>query len=248
MSARALHVVVLATLAACAADVDAVDETFARGGGERVLCGLGVDGTHIALEQLEAGMARARERDEVLNLFAHRPGVTIAVERVAAILDAAIRAELALVTFPELTHAQPAGLALGFDDAWVSEWFALRELFATRRARVTFFVSNFHELDPPQIEMLHALARDGHAIEAHGMGHRNAPDYVDRHGLAAYLAVEIDPLLGAMRAHGFSPTTFAYPYGDRTTELDAALLERFTLLRSVTYRDRSPIQSAPCPR
>jgi peptidoglycan/xylan/chitin deacetylase (PgdA/CDA1 family) len=95
--------------------------------------------------------------------------------------------------------------------------------------------------------MLHALEVEGHAIEAHGMGHRNAAEYVDTYGLAKYLADEIDPLLEQMRRDGFNPTTFAYPYGDRTRALDQALLERFSLLRSLSYLDRSLINTSPCP-
>lgn len=112
---------------------------------------------------------------------------------------------------------------------------------------MTFFVSNLGELDASERAMLHALAGEGHAIEAHGMGHRDAAVYVERYGLITYLADEIDPLLAIMQTEGFAPTTFAYPYGDRTSELDRALLERFTLLRSLSYLDRSAINSAPCP-
>jgi hypothetical protein len=227
------------------------DSSYARWSQDRVVCGVGVDGDKISLGDIEAGMRRALDRDEVLILFGHDPLHTISRARVDAILDAADRAGLPYVTFPELADPAlggTAGFVLAFDDAFVDDWFALRDTFAAHGARVTFFVSNYGDLSRVQIGELHALAADGHAIEAHGMGHRDAPDFVDRHGLDKYLAKEIDPLLDAMHADGFAPTTFAYPYGDRTGELDHALLERFTLLRSLTYLDRSLINSAPCPR
>lgn len=235
---------------ACASDpLDDTDGTFDTWSGQRVLCGLGVDGQTVPLAQIERGVRRAIDRDQVLILFGHDAGRTIPRERVDAILADADRAGLPTLTFPELADATPrAGLVLGFDDYFVDDWYALRDVFAAHHARVTFFVSDYGDLTPAQKDELHALAADGHAIEAHGMGHRDAPDYVDQHGVASYLAVEIDPELAAMRADGFAPTTFAYPYGDRTRELDEALLTRFRLLRSLTYLDRSAINSAPCPR
>lgn len=234
-------------LVACAADLEDIDAVFTRPSNERVLCGLGVDADDLGIDALERGMQRAAERGEVLDLFAHHPGKTITRERVDAILSAADRQGLPYRTFPELaSHAGP-GLAFGFDDFSVEAWWELRDLLEAHGARVTFFVSNYAELDATRRSYLHELAEDGHAIEAHGMGHRDAALYTDAHGLDAYLAVEIDPLLDAMRADGLEPTTFAYPYGSRTRQLDAALLERFTLLRSVTFVDESLINSSPCP-
>ena len=241
-----MKALVIVALWACTDGVADTGEIYSRGG-ESIVCGLGVDGDTISIEDLEAGMQRALERDEVLHLFAHRPSVTISHARLAEIFATATRSGLPYVTFVDLREHRGAGLAFGFDDAFVPEWFAVRELLAAYGARVTFFVSNFAELDRDRRDQLHLLAADGHAIEAHGMGHRNAASYVDDYGLPAYLAHEIDPLLAAMREDGFAPTTFAYPYGDRTSQLDDALLDRFAALRSVSYLDRSLVQSAPCP-
>jgi Polysaccharide deacetylase len=239
-------------VAGCAPDDLAdTDSSYDRWSHDRVLCGVGVDGDGISVHEIEAGMQRAMDRGEVLILFGHDPRHTIDPARVDRILGAADRAGLPFVTFPELADpamANTPGFVLAFDDAYVDDWWSLRDVFRARAARVTFFVSNYGDIKPAGIAELHALAADGHAIEAHGMGHRDAPDFVDRHGLDKYLAQEIDPLLDAMHADGFTPTTFAYPYGDRTGELDAALLRRFKLLRSLTYLDRSLINSAPCPR
>lgn len=235
----------LVLLAACAGDVEDLDAIYATNDGERVLCGLGVDSANISVDALEAGMQRARERDEVMILFAHQPTRTIDPDRVENILAAADRVGLPFVTFPELAGARHAGLSFGFDDWYVDNWMSLRD---TLRGRpVTFFVSNWHELAPADIETLHALAADGHAIEAHGMGHRDAALYVDRYGLDRYLRDEIDPLVELMRRDGFSPATFAYPYGSRTNEIDRALLSRFALVRSLTYLYAGAVASSPCP-
>ncbi len=222
------------------------DAAFVRDDGERVLCGVGVDSDDIELAEIEAAMERATETNTVLVLFAHRPSVSVRPERVLAVLAAAEHTTLPLLTFPELVGRRGrAGVAFAFDDSYVADWMALRD--GLRGRPVTFFVSNWSDLSRDDIASLHDLAADGHAIEAHGMGHRDAVLYVDRYGIADYLTREIDPLLAAMHDDGFTPTTFAYPYGSRTTELDDALLERFSLIRSLTYLDASAISTAPCP-
>lgn len=239
-------VVVIAALSACTVELAEREAAFVRDDGERVLCGVGVDSDDIELPEIEAAMRRARAVNEVLLLFAHHPNVSIRPERVLAVLDTAERLELPFRTFPELVgHRDRAGVAFAFDDFYVDDWYALRA--GLRGRPVTFFVSNWADLSRRQIEALHELAGDGHAIEAHGMGHRDAASYVDRHGIDDYLADEIDPLLAAMAEDGFAPTTFAYPYGSRTTELDEALLGRFSLIRSLTYLDASALSTAPCP-
>jgi hypothetical protein len=246
-----LMIAMIAACAGCADELSETDTPYFRWDGERVLCGVGVDDDSIPIDELERGMVRARDRGEVLILYAHQPGGTVPRERIEAILVAAERVGLPFVTFPELAEsssAGTAGLSLGFDDAYVEDWYASAELLRRHGAAVTFFVSNYGELTATEKGYLRALADDGHAIEAHGMGHRNAPSYVDEHGLDRYLADEIVPLLAAMRGDGFAPTTFAYPFGDRTPELDAALLEEFTLVRSLDYLDENLINSAPCPR
>jgi hypothetical protein len=238
----------LFALAACTRSMDSADEIFAPDDDERVICGLGVDGESIGLDEIDIALTRAVEQQEVVILFAHEPGKTVSYDRIDQILALAERRSLPYVTSPELASQRDrAGLSFGFDDFSVDAWFGLRDILQARGARVTFFVSNFGELDAEQKAMLHTLEADGHAIEAHGMGHRNAPEYVDTYGLTKYLADEIDPLLEQMTRDGFTPTTFAYPYGARTSELDQALLERFALLRSLSYLDRSLINSAPCP-
>lgn len=244
-----MRALLLLCVAACATEVDATDAIYVDDQMPRVLCSLGVDGEDITVDQLEVGMHRARGRGQTLLLHAHRPGTgpdaTIDPIRIDAILTAADRVGLSTVTFPELPTG--AGLMLSFDDASVDEWFAMRDVFAAHATRATFFVSNFGQLTTEQRAKLRVLADEGHAIEAHGMGHRDAATYADSHGVTRYLADEIDPILDAMAADGFTPTTFAYPYGRRTKQLDDALLERFRLVRSLTYLDKSVLATAPCP-
>ena len=96
-------------------------------------------------------------------------------------------------------------------------------------------VAYFDHLDAERRAALHELALRGHAIEAHSVDHLRAPLYVEQHGLTAYLRNEALPSVEWLRADGFDVTSYAYPYGARTSEIDAALLARIPLVRSVSF-------------
>ena len=91
------------------------------------------------------------------------------------------------------------------------------------------------------------LRADGHAIECHGLNHLKATDYVEDHGLRAFIEDEVVAPLEMMRREGFTPTVFAYPFGARTPEIDRAVLEHVALLRSIDWPIRGPIDFDPCP-
>jgi hypothetical protein len=227
-----------------------IDELYYDWDRRRVLCGANLDdfaGNDI--DSVESGLERAAERGEVLVLYAHEPGRTVSVDRVEAVLSAAAALGLDFVTFRDLAARGPAraGLALTFDDAHVDAWFDLRELFAAYDAQVTFFVTRFDRLNDERRARLHQLADDGHSIEAHGLRHRIAPDYVEENGLDAYMEDEALPSIELLRADGFDPIAFAYPTGARTGEIDRALLEHVELLRAVTFTVESPLITDPCP-
>src|SRR5439155_3191160 len=113
-------------------------------------------------------------------------------------------------------------------------------------AHVTFFVSRYIALEDYQHGQLHDLAADGHDIAAHTVLHLNAPLYVEDHGVAAYLDDEALPSIDVLRSDGFDVTSFAYPFGARTGELDDALLEHIPIVRSVAFAYYGTVQS-PCP-
>jgi peptidoglycan/xylan/chitin deacetylase (PgdA/CDA1 family) len=154
---------------------------------------------------------------------------------------------LAFITYDDFARGDVAspGLALSFDDTSVQAWVDLIPLFARYGARVTFFVSRYVALDDADHALLHQLADAGHAIEAHTVLHLHAPDYVAHHGLATYLEDEVVPSIDALRTDGFDVAAFAYPFGERTEEIDRAILDYVPVLRSVSYT-WSPIES-PCP-
>lgn len=170
------------------------------------------------------------------------------LETLAHVLAGAHDRGLGFFTYADFAHGRPVspGVALSFDDTSVDAWVALRPLLAQYQAHVTFFVSRYRALDADQHAGLQLLATDGHAIEAHGVQHLRAPDYVDDHGLDAYLRDELDPSITALRDDGFEVTAFAYPFGVRTGQLDAAIGRRVPVIRSIALSDA--LVESPCPR
>jgi peptidoglycan/xylan/chitin deacetylase (PgdA/CDA1 family) len=113
--------------------------------------------------------------------------------------------------------------------------------------RATFFVTRYHGFTAAKRALLRDLAERGHDIETHGVDHLRAPEYAEQFGLARYIADEVEPGAAALRADGHDPVAFAYPFGARTGELDRALLERFGVVRSVTFQRDGLLVTDPCP-
>lgn len=243
--ARAALVVALAIAAgACRASIDDMPEVYYRGPGSRVLCATSVDDDRASDRSIEAGLARAARDGAVVQLYAHTPGRTISHLRLYALLDRAADLGLAPVTYRELADGPPAraGLALSFDDDAVDAWHELAPLFDTFHARVTFFVSGYQRLDGARRAKLRDLAARGHAIEAHSADHPHLAA-ATRDGVAGYLATQVTPELAAMRADGLAPRVYAYPYGEHSDEVDAAVLTEVALVRTTAFaakRDRDP--------
>jgi hypothetical protein len=213
-------------------------KVFAEPGDVGLVCGLSIDASGDKAGDLELGLDEARRRGAIVQLYGHSPGGTVSVARIEALLAATAERGMEFVTYRDMSEGTAAGssLALSFDDDFIDGWHALRPVFDRYGARVTFFVTRFPGLDADRRARLHELAADGHAIEYHGTEHRPAERYVAEHGLDAYLADEIEPGLVAMRADGFTPVAFAYPHGERSDELDAALLDHFAIVRGIASR------------
>jgi peptidoglycan-N-acetylglucosamine deacetylase len=138
-------------------------------------------------------------------------------------------------TYAYSRPAQPA-FVISFDDKYVSEWHAHKELFKKYKVKATFFITVPHQLSPSEIGMLQELAADGHEIASHGYLHENSSKFIKEHGVAAYVAHEITPAIQAMQAIGFPPATFAYPYGARSLAIDRELTKYFHLLRGDSWK------------
>ncbi len=239
----------LASLMACRADLGELDGIFYDGDGRRVHCAVNLDSSAgVSLDDLDRALDRAAARGEVVELYAHRPGVTVPHGKLDHVLAGAAARGLAYVRYADFAAGGGLGpgLALSFDDAGITEWMSARPLFLHHGARVTFFVTRYHRLSDDDRANLRELAADGHEIAAHGVGHERAPAYVEENGLGAYLADEALPSIDILRADGYEVTSFAYPYGARTEELDRALAAHVPVLRSVAFPVDGPL--GPCPR
>ena len=239
----------LAVLAGCQHDTADTHGAFYSWDGRKVHCAINLD-TYARndLESVITGLDRAKERGEVVELYAHDPGRTVTWEALEAVLAAIAERDLPYFTYADLARGVTPGpgVALSFDDAYIDHWLEGLDLYSRYATRLTFFIAYYDKLTPDQRASLHELASRGHAIEAHSVAHLRAPSYVERHGLAAYLRDEALPSVDRLRADGFDVTTFAYPYGARTGELDRALLDHVQLVRSVAFTWTS-IAIDPCP-
>ncbi|HEX7844030.1 MAG TPA: polysaccharide deacetylase family protein [Kofleriaceae bacterium] len=239
----------LGALPGCQESLSDVDGAFYNGDHRLVHCGVDLDTTgNVSIASIDAGLDRARDRHEVIELYAHNPGGTVPISKIEHVLAGASARGLSFVTYADFARGTDAapGLALSFDDTSVDAWFALRETFRRYHARITFFVSRYYSLEDDQRAELAALASDGHDIEAHSVRHLHAPGYVEDHGLNAYVHDEVDPSIAVLRSQGFEVHAFAYPFGTRTGELDHAIAKRVPVIRSITYTYM--FAEPPCPQ
>lgn len=236
-------------MAACQHDTAGTPSAFYNWDDREVHCAIDID-TYARndIASVEAGLDRALERGEVIELYAHDPGTTVSWDELEAVLAAIDARGLPYFTYADFARgaAPAAGVALSFDDAYVDHWLSGTDLYARYGARLTFFVAYFDKLSPERRASLHELVRLGHAVEAHSVAHQRAPLYVEERGLQAYLDDEVVPSIEALRDEGFDVTTFAYPFGARTGETDRAILRHVPLVRSVSFTWTSPATD-PCP-
>jgi peptidoglycan/xylan/chitin deacetylase (PgdA/CDA1 family) len=247
---RAAMLAAIGAATACQRTIAETDGVFVAASEHvRVHCAVNLDSEAMnSWSSIDAGLDRAARRGEIVELYAHHPGVTVSVDTVEHVLAGAATRGLGFVTYADLARGTATfpGLALSFDDTSVDAWTQIEPLLARYGARVTFFVSRYFALQDEQRAELHQLAAAGHAIEPHSVLHLRAPQYVEDNGLSAYLADEAQPSIDALVAEGYPITTYAYPFGARTDETDRALLERVELLRSVAFTFDG--EGGPCPR
>lgn len=198
----------------------------------RVVCSMNVDNTGASSERVDDAFRTSVEDESVALMHAHSPGDTIWMGALEHVLQDASESGLDFVTYPELTDGpERPGIALAFDDANVDAWYGARDLFAAYGAHVTFFVTYYAQWTDDAKAKLATLAADGHAIEAHGVNHLNAIDYLDAHTPADYVANEVVPSIDVLERDGYRVTTFAFPFGASTDALDEAALRAITRVR-----------------
>ncbi len=224
-------------LGGCDITLSEIDNIYSRGRDGSVMCGISVDFKNtVSNDSIANGLDRAQVEGTVLHLYSHRPAGSVDVSTIEHVLAGAADRDMAFVTYRDLVNGRgDAGLAFSFDDRDIRGWHELLPTLELYGARVTFFISQFHVLEDDERRLLRELAAAGHDVEYHSTNHRDAEVVIAEQGLGAYLAEEIEPDLRLMRDAGFDPVVFAYPFGSRTAQTDAALLEHVQLLRGSSH-------------
>jgi peptidoglycan-N-acetylglucosamine deacetylase len=124
-------------------------------------------------------------------------------------------------------------IALTFDDSDVDGWHRQLPLFDSLGITATFYVSNYARMSKEQVHKLHEIENKGHEIAFHSATHPNLEKLVQQKGIDYTVETEIVQGLAKMKEDGFTPISFAYPYGRNTQELHNRLYPFFTSLRIV---------------
>lgn len=133
------------------------------------------------------------------------------------------------------------GVCLTFDDLFVANWCAVRDLFSDHSAQATFCVTLLHEATEEQVAGLHDLQKAGHEIGYHSRTHPRLKPYLAEHGIDRWIADEIDRGVSEHRAAGFPATSFAAPFHASTPETRHAIGKRFEIARTHGWRGVSEV-------
>ena len=183
----------------------------------------------------------AEATNSVLLLHAHIPGRSVSLDAIKRVLEMARTHQLEFLTIRDLDANAPPrrGLALGFDDDSVELWYGLRGLFDEYGAKITFNVSRWYMKTDEQRAELRQMFEEGHDVEPHSVNHLHAPEYVQKHGLAAYMANEMRPSIEGLLEAGYPPPMiYPYPFGLDSVELNDAILK---------FVPRVRVSPAACP-
>ena len=230
-------ILVAAALAGCDVTLSEIDNIYSRGADHPVLCAISIDNKNtVSTDAISIGLDRATIDQTVLHLYSHKPNGTIDESTLEQVVAGAADRNMTFVTYADLADGTATqGLALSFDDHDMVGWNSLLPMFELYGARVTFFVSAYTYITDADRLLLRNLEAAGHAIEYHSTAHEDAESYSAAFGVDAYIADDILPGLAAMRADGYNPRVFAYPFGRRNAETDAAILEHLPLIRASTF-------------
>ncbi|MFV8375644.1 polysaccharide deacetylase family protein [Flavobacterium sp. LB1P71] len=132
------------------------------------------------------------------------------------------------------------GVLLSFDDTSINEWYKADKILHQYSWKATFCVSKINTLNHSEIKKLLQLQKEGHEIAGHSLHHFDAPKFVTKNGINAYMNQEINPMLALMHFYSFKVTSFAYPFGFRNPAIDIALFKKFKIIRGTTYGAEDP--------
>ena len=228
---------VVVVCGACDTSLNENDAIYSKPNDGPIVCGINVDNKNlVSVDSIGTGLDRASVELEIIHLYSHQPAGTVDESTVEEVVAAASDRGLPFVTYADMVDGTATyGLAYSFDDHDITGWHALLPMFRYYGARVTFFISAFWVLTEDEVALLREIAADGHAIEYHGTNHLNAETASAELGIDVYIADEIVLGLEQMRAAGFNPRAYAYPFGARTAETDRAILQVVPLIRGSDF-------------
>lgn len=128
--------------------------------------------------------------------------------------------------------AKESGILLAFDDYSPDNWLQYFDFFEEYGVHVTFFIA----WDEPTDFCFEALEK-GHDIGFHSIGHTDVTVMSEEE----LQRCVIDPI-EVFRKKGIELTSFAYPYGYRTAELDEKLLQYYKIVRGAYNAERHSIE------
>ena len=236
-------------LAGCQADLASIDNIFYNGDGRKVHCAIGLDdAARNTVDDVFLALDRAQETGETVELYGHKPGVTVSVDKLEQIVAEVDRRGMKFVLYSDFAKGEGTGpgVAISLDDSAVDGWDSIRPMLRMYNAHFTFFVSRYARLHPEQRDTLKDFLNDGHELQAHGVNHLREPQFVEEHGLQALMDEEVVPSIEVMRADGYPIEAFAYPFGARTSEIDEAILQHVAIVRSLSFSWGFPVRDA-CP-
>jgi hypothetical protein len=238
----------IALVCACRTPIDGLDGAFYAWDGRQVHCSVEIDDrAGFSIDQILAGMDRAHDTGEVLELLVHTPGVSMTLERFEQVLAGVQSRGLAWLTATDLVRGTPtAGVALMYDDWHTLEWVESMELLEKYDARVTLYVARYPGLHDSGREQLAQLAAAGHDIEAHGIMHMRGPGFVEEFGLRTYLDDEVLPSIDLLRGDGYEVVSYAYPFGAHTSEIDRAILDSGSVQFVRSLAKSNELRANPC--
>lgn len=143
----------------------------------------------------------------------------------ATVVVLAVAAVLGGIKIYRIHERDQSGILLAFDDYTPDSWEAYFDLFDEYGVKATFFVI----LSEPTEFCYEAIDR-GHEIGFHTMSHENLRDLSEDEVYEQAIApIEV------FREKGIELTSFAYPYGGYTEELNEMLLEHYKTLRGAFF-------------
>ena len=236
-------------LVGCESPIDDQPGAFYTWDNRTVHCAVEIDAdAKNDLNSILDGVDHAKDNGSVLELLVHRPGESMGWSEFEQMLSGIQERGVPFLTVADMANGPAqAGVALMYDDAWLAPWMASVPLLQKYGARVTLYITWYTRLQPSERDEIRQLAAMGNDIQAHSVSHIRGSDYVDDHGIDAYVADEVVPSIDVLTNDGYTVTSYAYPFGMRTDEMDRAILAtgKVQTVRALVETNRFRASSCP---